>query len=271
MNERDDEIDRATARFAATWATFCGDTPGADLLDDGLLIRRWADNPFPFWNIAIVPGTAATAPELRASLAAGAAFARTRRQPGSIWVPDERLALFGGERAGILAEVGLVEGSTMTEMTGSIPAMTLREPSLLAFKRVEDEVALAAVADLNADAYGLESATARAGIVTSPGTWLKAAYSYLAYDGDELASVASVLPHDGWLYLGLVATRPDAQRRGSAAATVSYALREAHKATGIDRTDLHATEAGAPVYPRLGYRPTVSFRSLLNRTEHSAG
>jgi GNAT superfamily N-acetyltransferase len=262
MTDHEEEIERATARFAATWATFSGDTQGADHSADSLLVRRWADSCFPFWNIAIVPSAAKTQAQVRASLSAGAEYARTKRQSGSIWIAEERLALLGDQRARVLAEVGLVEGGTLTEMTASIPSMTLRDGGSLSFERVEDERALAALADINAEAYGLAAEVARAGIVTAPQTWLTSAYSYLAYEGDDLVSVASVLPHGGRLYLGLVATRPGAQRRGLAASTVSHALMEAHLATGLDPTDLHATQAGAPVYRQLGYQPATSFRSL---------
>jgi GNAT superfamily N-acetyltransferase len=262
MADHKAEIERATARFAATWASFSGATQGADLLEDSLLVRRWADNRFPFWNIAIVPSAATTQAQVRASLTAGAGYARTKRQPGSIWIAEERLALLGDHRARVLAEIGLVEGGTLTEMSGTIPAMRLQEQGSLSFERVEDERGLTALADINAEAYGLDPDLARAGIVTAPQTWLASAYSYLAYEDGDLVSVASVLPHGGRLYLGLVATRPSAQRRGLAASTISYALRQAHRATGLDQTDLHATQAGAPVYLQLGYQPGATFRGL---------
>jgi ribosomal protein S18 acetylase RimI-like enzyme len=51
----------------------------------------------------------------------------------------------------------------------------------------------------------------------------------------------------------LVATRPEARRRGLAGELLRLALREA-AARGLKTTTLEATAAGAPVYSRLGYR-----------------
>jgi hypothetical protein len=44
---------------------------------------------------------------------------------------------------------------------------------------------------------------------------------------------------------------------------VRQALQAAHEATGIRRTVLHATEAGYPVYLRLGYHPTGKFMGCM--------
>jgi GNAT superfamily N-acetyltransferase len=54
-----------------------------------------------------------------------------------------------------------------------------------------------------------------------------------------------------------VATRPEAQKRGYAEAVVRFALQRAHEATGLTRTTLHATDAGRPVYKRVGYYDTA--------------
>lgn len=54
-------------------------------------------------------------------------------------------------------------------------------------------------------------------------------------------------------YVGLVATRKEAQRRGLAGELLRHALREARE-RGLTTTTLESTAAGAPVYARLGYR-----------------
>ena len=60
------------------------------------------------------------------------------------------------------------------------------------------------------------------------------------------------------LFLALVATAPEAQRKGYGEATVRKALFEGGRATGLTRTVLHATPAGAAVYERIGYRKVAS-------------
>ena len=65
-------------------------------------------------------------------------------------------------------------------------------------------------------------------------------------------STATTIVHDDVLYLALVATTPDARRKGYAEAVIRHSLQKAHDTTGLNRTILHATEAGFPVYKRMG-------------------
>jgi GNAT superfamily N-acetyltransferase len=64
----------------------------------------------------------------------------------------------------------------------------------------------------------------------------------------------------------LVATTPDARRKGYGEAVVRHALQTAHEATGIRRTVLHATEDGYPIYLRTPswfiFRIHISISSL---------
>ena len=55
-------------------------------------------------------------------------------------------------------------------------------------------------------------------------------------------------------HVGLVATVPDAQRRGLAGRLLAGALAAARE-RGQSTTTLIASGAGRPVYERLGYRP----------------
>ena len=51
-----------------------------------------------------------------------------------------------------------------------------------------------------------------------------------------------------------VATMPDQQRRGYGEAVMRYAVSEAQKEHGIERTILQSTPAGLRLYERMGYR-----------------
>lgn len=93
--------------------------------------------------------------------------------------------------------------------------------------------------------------------------WHDHAYGFVAYEGDKPVSTATAIINDGCLYLFLVATAPDARRKGYGEAVVRHALQTAHEATGIGRTVLHGTEDGSPIYLRLGYRPTEKFMGCM--------
>ena len=78
-------------------------------------------------------------------------------------------------------------------------------------------------------------------------------------DGTPVACAATV-EAQGRLFVILVATDPDRQRRGYGEAVTRKALFEGARATGLTRATLHATVAGAPVYPRIGFEPNSPMR-----------
>jgi hypothetical protein len=71
-------------------------------------------------------------------------------------------------------------------------------------------------------------------------------YMYLRLKGRVLVSAAASLETYGCLFLALVATAPELQRKA-----YREAVRVA-KATGWTLLALHATMAGAPVHERIG-------------------
>jgi predicted N-acetyltransferase YhbS len=80
--------------------------------------------------------------------------------------------------------------------------------------------------------------------------------------GGKPVSSATVLMVDGHRYVALVATEPGQQRRGFADATMRRALEDAARAHGEIPTVLHASDAGRPVYERMGYT-TISTHTLM--------
>jgi predicted GNAT family acetyltransferase len=113
-------------------------------------------------------------------------------------------------------------------------------------------------ADLNSISYNLPVQAGRS-IVGEKTLWSSQAYGFVAYENDQPVSTASAIVNDDYLLLFLVATMPQARRKGYADAVVRRALNTAYEQTGIQRTVLHATDAGYPVYEQIGCRPTGRF------------
>jgi predicted acetyltransferase len=72
-------------------------------------------------------------------------------------------------------------------------------------------------------------------------------------------SVSGAVPIDNALYVAWVATAREYRRRGLAELVMRHSLDAAERSTGLQRTILHATEEGRPVYQRMGYRPICIF------------
>ncbi|HVJ53303.1 MAG TPA: GNAT family N-acetyltransferase [Aliidongia sp.] len=255
----DAEVVESNTQFISMWRVLAGDRPGAELIDRAGLAIRWADSPFVFWNAIFLTTPVSEAATLADRLAAAAAYMRTRRQAGLIFISEDYVAgPAKWEFDVILAKEKLEFALNVRGMVGDILPFPSPVQSTLRFVRVADETTLRDYADLNSEGYGFSLEAGRAGLAGSK-FWKETAYAYVGYEDDEPVSAAAAIVNDGLLFLALVATKPTAQRKGYGEATVRYALQAAHEATGLSRTLLHATDAGFPVYRRIGYHFTTKF------------
>jgi len=167
------------------------------------------------------------------------------------WVTGEgRATLADQDLACALSVTGMVADHLLP------PARPL--PTDLAYRRVGDEATRLAVADLNAQCYSVPLEWGRESIAV-PGAWSEEHFGFVGYVDDRPVTTATALFLDGLLYVALVATLPEYRRRGYAEAVMRKALAEASRAHGVERTVLHASEMGFPVYRAMGYRAVRKF------------
>jgi GNAT superfamily N-acetyltransferase len=258
MTKMETEIFESMEQYASVWKALVSESPSADLTDQPGLSISWADSPFPFWNAVFLTEPAIDAEGLKSRLRDAAAYARKKRQAGLIYLCEEYLT--SSAKAALpaaLAEVNLELSLPVHGMAGDILPLAPSSHPALQMRRVREENQMTVYADINCEGYGFPLDWGRAGL-SGTRLWTEKAYSYLGYQGDDPVCTASVVVHDGNLYLALVATRPNAQRKGYGEAVVRHALQSAHDATGLRRTILHASDAGLPVYCRVGYHKTAS-------------
>jgi GNAT superfamily N-acetyltransferase len=163
------------------------------------------------------------------------------------------------EKTPIPAESGFARAMGVRVMTGDVNCLKppVRPMPQVEFRRVEDETSARHAIDINMKAYGLpsevtESVLATGGYFADPSR----DYAYVAYVDDEQVSTTTVILLDGWLYVALVATAPGHRNKGYAEAVMRHALEQACAATGVTKTSLDATDAGAPLYAQMGYEGT---------------
>lgn len=82
--------------------------------------------------------------------------------------------------------------------------------------------------------------------------------SYVGYIDEEPISTTAVIEGGGALGVYNVATLPQHQSRGYGEAVMRYALSDAQRITGIERTILQSTPAGLRLYQRMGYRAVTT-------------
>jgi predicted N-acetyltransferase YhbS len=69
----------------------------------------------------------------------------------------------------------------------------------------------------------------------------------------------------GHRYAALVATIPERQRQGIGDAVMRFALEAARRTHGDCPSFLHATDAGRPVYERMGYKALAAHTVYIEK------
>ncbi|MCX2951107.1 GNAT family N-acetyltransferase [Lentzea sp. NEAU-D7] len=231
--------------------------PDADVRDLPGIAVRWADCRFPFWNCVTLTESGIGADLLAQRFAEAADVMRTKQEFGFLWV-FEGLAE-GADLDALAGRAGLEHAFPGTGMAGDL--LPIPEPSHaeLTFERVTTDDQLLAYADINSRAYGFGVEAGRDGIAGSA-LWKSGVHAYLGLRDGVPVTCAGAVETAGRLFVVLVATEPGWERRGYGEAVTRKALYEAWRATGITRATLHATAAGAPVYPRIGFEPNSPIR-----------
>lgn len=243
-------------QLAVVWGAMAVDRDAdADVRDLPGIAVRWADCRFTFWNAITLTDVGAGTELLRQRLAQTAALMRTKKHPGFLWLFEDLLDDAARSTLQEAAkEAGLEYAFPGTGMAGDfLPIPDPVHPELT-FVRVTTDEQLQAYADINSRGYGLSLEDGRDGLGGSA-LWKNEVHAYLAMRGDVPVACAGTIAAVGRLFVVLVATDPEWQRRGYGEAVTRKALYEGSRATGLTRATLHATVAGAPVYPRIGFKP----------------
>ncbi|QDQ09264.1 GNAT family N-acetyltransferase [Streptomyces spectabilis] len=255
MTDRTESVE-SMEQLATVWRAMVLDRDAeADVRDLPGIAVRWAESQFTFWNCLTLTEADTDAALLGQRLGEAADIMRAKERPGFLWLFEDLLD--DEARAGLRTaaeKAGLAYAFPGTGMAGDfLPVPDPSHPDLT-FVRVTTDEQLEAYADLNSRAYGFPLEDGRAGLVGST-LWKSDVHAYLGVRDGVAVSCAATVAANGRLFVVLVATDPAWERRGYGEAVTRKALHEGARATGLTRATLHATEAGAPVYPRIGFRP----------------
>ena len=252
-------------QLAAVWRVMVLDrNPRADVRDLPGIAVRWADCRFAFWNCVTLTDVGADGEVLKQRLDEAAEIMRSKSRPGFLWVFENLLDAPARAALGEAAErTGLRYAFPGTGMAADLLPVPEPVHPELTFVRVRDDELLRAYADLNSRAYGFPLEDGRDGLAGSS-LWKSEVFAYLGLRDGVPVTCAATVEADGRLFVVLVATDPAWERRGYGEAVTRKALYEGARATGLTRATLHATAAGAPVYPRIGFEPNspIGFYSL---------
>jgi len=95
--------------------------------------------------------------------------------------------------------------------------------------------------------------------------WVDRFSGFLAYAGNRPVSCAATLVAAETIGVYAVATLPGHERRGYGEAVTRHAVECAQSRWGLKRSILQATQAGLPLYLRMGYRVVTAFTVYCTR------
>jgi GNAT superfamily N-acetyltransferase len=247
----DDQVELSIRQFVSAWRLMCERAPTYEQAEDDQLALIFAKIPVPFFNVAIPTGTRMTAGRLRAMTERACTWAASRRVPWLFVVTHDAVES-NVDVSAVVGESGLVPLLPLTGMRAETVAAATAPPDGLRLEVPADESGCAALLDVNAAAYGMDLESGKT-LMGQPAFWTSHFPVLGTVDGKPVSTTA-VFMVNGVRYVALVATAPNQQRRGYADATMRRALQLAADAHGVTPTVLHATEAGRPVYERMGYQ-----------------
>ena len=218
--------------------------------------------PIPFFNVAVVTARDISEDQLRAAGERASTRASAKGVPWLFVLTHDTLKQ-DVDAASVLDGCGLGPMMPMTGMLAKRITASAQTTEDLELVVPDDDDGCSAILDVNGLAYGMDLTAGNALLGTR--TFWRDHFPVVGLTGGKPASSAAVLMVDGCRYVALVATDPQQQRRGYADAAMRRAL-ELSGAVHVDsRTVLHATDAGRPIYERMGYTPISTHTIFMDK------
>lgn len=254
-----DDVALSLSQFAAAWRVLCAESPAAALSASDGIEYVFSGLPIGFFNIALPTGHGLSAEALTTLGKDACSWASHRDVPWMFIATHERLA-DGVDATTALASCGLVPILPLTGMRAGQISPASATPDGLHLSVPQDDAGCAVTVDINAAAYEMDLEASKS-VLGRSAFWKDHVVVVGTADGTP-ACCAAVLLVDGYRYVALVATEPTRQRRGFGDAAMRHALDVSARANGECPTVLHATDAGRPVYERMGYE-TISTHTIF--------
>ena len=257
-----DPVDLSISHFIAAWRTLCEGAPRYAEEDVDGVHYVFSGIPIAFFNVAVVTGRNVSATALSASGRQACEWASKHGVPWLFVITNE--SLVAGTDAGVALEAsGLAPLMPLTGMLAQDVAPPSHVPPELQLLRPQDDHSCSTLVDVNGLAYGMDLDAGKA-IIGIQSFW-SAHFPALGLAEGIPVCAAAVLMVDGYRYVALVATDPSRQRRGYGDVVMRHALELSARVHGQAPTTLHATEAGRPIYERMGYAPIAAHTVFIEK------
>ena len=257
-----DAVDLSIRQFRDAWRVMCAGNPSRSAAIDNGIEYIFSGLPISFFNVALLTGRAVSGDELTSHGDQACAWASDKSVPWLFVVTHEALR-DGVDATSALDGCGLTPMMLLTGMVAQQVGPVTQMPDGLQLTVPDDDSGCGRVLDMNGLAYGMDLEAGKA-VIGQRAFWADHVPA-LGMVGSTPVSSAAVLIVDGYRYVALVATDPAQQRRGYAEATMRHALEVAASRHGALPTFLHATDAGRPIYQRMGYDAVATHTIFIEK------
>ncbi len=258
----DDGVELSVRQLSQAWRLMSAGSPGYTREVAEGVEYIFSGLPIGFFNIALLTGQDVSADALTSHGHAACAWAFSRQVPWLFVVTHEALPT-GLDAAAALDGCGLAPMMPLTGMLALRISPASRVPEGLVLTVPDDDDGCSALLDVNSVAYGM-SLDASKPVIGTRAFW-RNHVPVVGWTGGNPASGAAVMMVDGHRYVALVATDPAHQRRGYAEGSMRRALEIAAQEHGETPSFLHATDAGRPIYERMGYAPVTTHTIFIEK------
>jgi len=208
---------------------------------------------FQMFNAAFLSEPVSTENELARRILLPSMHFNSRGMEWAYWVCDGWLEGRARKRSRTIFErLGLRHSVDLPGMVADRLAPPARTPPAIEIRRVEGDGTRDAFCAIGSVCFHVPLVWFHE-VFDNNQVWREFA-SYVGYvDGEPVSTTAIVV---GGSAVGVynVATLPSHQRRGYGEAVMRYALEDARRRHGIERSILQSTPAGYRLYERMGYR-----------------
>ncbi|HZI78317.1 MAG TPA: GNAT family N-acetyltransferase [Vicinamibacterales bacterium] len=259
MNE---PVALSISQFIDAWRIFGRGHAGSRTESAAGVTYVFTGLPIAFFNIAVPAVGPLSAAALEATARGAMHWASDSAPPWLFVVTHEALEA-GVDAAAVLDGLGLVPLLPMTGMTARWIAPAAQTPAGLQLEVPEDDGGCGDIIDVNSAAYGMDLAASKPSY--GRGAFWADQVAVLGRAAGTPATSAAVMLAGGHRYVALVATHPSHQKKGFAEAAMRHALSVAAERFGERPTFLHATDAGRPIYARMGYEPVATHTCFIDK------
>jgi len=234
-------------------------------------VAMYSGMDYGVFNIAMMEGRISHAGlTLEQRLVEMAHYFRTKTTRWSLWVCEDMLDQAVRRRARqVIGDFGLrpishppgMMAQALLPPVGPLPPIDLQPVGL---QPVGAGVLQRAFTEITSISFEIPIGVAQA-VYAQDHAWQGPYRGYVGVVDGRAVSIVAVVAAAGAVGVYSLATHPAWRRQGYGEATMRAAVAEITKETGIERVVLQSTEAGYPLYRRMGFRDATRFTVYLTK------